>query len=634
MRRFISIFLILALIPSVCIYSSASENKVRLIDITGDEFNPVIELQDENENLVDLTTDETALVGGSTLPESYDSRTKNVITTVKDQSQSGACWAFATISTIEADAISKGLSTINSTDYSEAHLVDFTYSADKDANSVLYGESYNSESPYMLGGNWIRATGTLSCWNGVVNESSYPFDTTLTDYSNMPAANDVYRYSHNSGIIISDAEVLEKQNDIKSWIMEHGACAVSFNYKSDCYNEANSAYYCVSSGSNHMVSIIGWDDNFSRDNFNSTPSTDGAWLVKDSWGSVQRNNGYFWISYKDSTLCYCVGYNVVSDTTYDNNYTYNAVGYTAATQQGSGSKIANVYTTDDIEILNAVAFYTIDSNTTVNIEIYKDVDKDNFSTNSTPIKSVSVTEAHKGYHTVSLGNNIKLAKNTSFAVVLTYTIDGDNVMIPTENPNGTSNDSFSCTSQRGQSFACFDGNTWKDATDIGCGNFEIQALTSCAHNYEYTYMGNNNFEAECQTCHETTTIYNVGISLNATEATVYSGDTYKLTATTGTLLDSLIVFEVSDTSIAKIDENGNIETECAGTCYITAAIKDSDVTALFTLTVESAMEDFPKVCNCICHSSGIMGIFYKIIRIFWMLFSPDKQYCACGGKHW
>ena len=526
MKKFLSFLLILALVPQFCIFSSANQEKVKLIDLTSDEFNPTLETEDED--FVELSSDEPALVCGETFPESYDSRSKNVITTVKNQGLSGACWAFATISTIEADAISKGLSDINSTDYSEAHLVDFTYSADQNTNSTLYGECYNAECPYIIGGNWIRATGTLSCWNGVVTECSYPFDDTLEDYSNMPSSNDIYRYSHNSGIIISDAEVLEKRDDIKSWIMEHGACTVTFNYKSDCYNETNSAYYCVSSGSNHMVSIIGWDDNFSRYNFNSTPSSDGAWLVKDSWGSVQKNNGYFWISYKDSTLCYCVGYNVISDTTYDNNYTYNSIGYTAATEQGSGAKIANVYTTENTEFLNAVAFYTIDSNTTVDIEIYTDVDKNNFNTDSAPLEAVTVTEAHKGYHTVNLDCGITLDPNTTFAVVLTYNHICGNVKIPTEHPNGTSNDSFTCTSNSGQSFAYFDGYTsWMDATDIGCGNFEIQALT-----------------------------------------------------------------------------------------------------------VDSTLEDFPTVCNCICHNDGILGFFYKIIRIFWIIFNPDKQYCVCGAKHW
>ena len=36
---------------------------------------------------------------------------------------------------------------------------------------------------------------------------------------------------------------------------------------------------------NHAVTIIGWDDNYSKDNFVSKPERDGAWIVKNSYGT-------------------------------------------------------------------------------------------------------------------------------------------------------------------------------------------------------------------------------------------------------------------------------------------------------------------------------------------------------------
>ena len=67
-------------------------------------------------------------------------------------------------------------------------------------------------------------------------------------------------------------------------------------------------YYCNDEtfvkDEQHAILIVGWDDNYSRDNFrdNNKPKNDGAWLVKNSWGNYNDEGGYFWISYEDKTL--------------------------------------------------------------------------------------------------------------------------------------------------------------------------------------------------------------------------------------------------------------------------------------------------------------------------------------------
>ena len=44
-------------------------------------------------------------------------------------------------------------------------------------------------------------------------------------------------------------------------------------------------------------------------------------------------------------------------------------------------------------------------------------------------------------------------------------------------------------------------------------------------------------------------------------------------------------------------------------------------------------ENPSKDCSCNCHKGGISGFFWKIINFFNKLFK-NKQYCACGAKHW
>jgi C1A family cysteine protease len=56
---------------------------------------------------------------------------------------------------------------------------------------------------------------------------------------------------------------------------------------------------------NHGVSIVGWDDSFSRENFpvSNQPDGDGAWIVRNSWGPGWGDGGYFYMSY-DTSLGY------------------------------------------------------------------------------------------------------------------------------------------------------------------------------------------------------------------------------------------------------------------------------------------------------------------------------------------
>lgn len=101
--------------------------------------------------------------------------------------------------------------------------------------------------------------------------------------------------------------------EIKKYIMTYGAvftetmCDTQMDkYKGGMYRSKNSE---INRG-NHGVVIIGWDDNYSKDNFvYEKPQNDGAWLILNSWGSNWGNNGTAWVSYEDY-------YNLVNNATY------------------------------------------------------------------------------------------------------------------------------------------------------------------------------------------------------------------------------------------------------------------------------------------------------------------------------
>ncbi|MFR7752624.1 MAG: hypothetical protein ACLU26_04650 [Agathobacter rectalis] len=87
-------------------------------------------------------------------------------------------------------------------------------------------------------------------------------------------------------------------------------------YGDDSYN-----YYDTNrAGSGHAIMIVGWDDNFSKDNFKygNKPAHDGAWLVRNSWGDYKD---YFWMSYDTVSLMDTAwAFDFTGTDNYDNNY--------------------------------------------------------------------------------------------------------------------------------------------------------------------------------------------------------------------------------------------------------------------------------------------------------------------------
>lgn len=107
---------------------------------------------------------------------------------------------------------------------------------------------------------------------------------------------------------LTDDEVQERRNTIKETIMNCSAIGASCDASQiKLYTKCDTGedVYVLNCSSNlnvnHSVTIIGWDDNFSRMNFPEScrPNEDGAYIVQNSWGSEWGNNGYFYISYED-----------------------------------------------------------------------------------------------------------------------------------------------------------------------------------------------------------------------------------------------------------------------------------------------------------------------------------------------
>lgn len=420
------------------------------------------------------------------LPTKYSLRDLGLVTDAKAQGNSHSCWAFSALGAMESNALVNG---VKNPDFSESHLVWFAHnSATSDVDSPAYGDGTTLTDAYRKGGNWMLATAALSRWAGTVNEADYPFYP--YDLSKMGGYSENERYNTSGGVILNSAEQLTSMQQIKSWIMDNGAVEASIYFNYNYLNMTDDVYsYCCNDSSldvNHAVLIVGWDDYYSKSNFNSasTPTYPGAFLCKNSWGSTWGDDGYFWLSYFDATVCEIRGYTCVESDTYDNNYSYNGLGYGAAlkTTSANGSQIANVFTAKGYETLSAVSTYTLKSDTYAEVFIYKNLpenySKPNQGTRAYSSKKCLLTNS--GYHTIKIDTPVELNPGEIFSVAIRFSNDSDLLYIVGEYNTGSST---TYSSKPRQSYFDLYGKNaaWTDSQNYGFKNTCVQAFTVCNH---------------------------------------------------------------------------------------------------------------------------------------------------------
>lgn len=339
------------------------------------------------------------------LPSSYSLVDLSRVTSVKDQGAYSTCWAFANMGAIESK-----LRPGQTWDFSEDNLV------------TRSGFGPFGTSAYDWGGWDLMAIAYLARWAGPVNEADDPYVSPTP-----PTTNRVRK--HVQGAIMIPGRTSSTDNDlIKQLVVANGALSVGMYWDDDAYNNMSTGYAChylpSTSGENHGVCIVGWDDSFAAANFagsvDGTPPGDGAFLVRNSWGSGWGNNGYFWVSYydmsfaRDQGLDYggCTSYSKVSSTgNYRRQYSYDKLGATDRVGYGD-TRIwgANRFKAKATERISAVGFYALEAGTTWQVRAGR--------TWSTLKLRASGTASLPGYTTVKFNSPLTVYKGKAFIVAV------------------------------------------------------------------------------------------------------------------------------------------------------------------------------------------------------------------------
>ncbi|MDA8082244.1 MAG: lectin like domain-containing protein [Nitrospiraceae bacterium] len=388
------------------------------------------------------------------LPSSYDLRTYGKVTPVRNQQNCGDCWAFASMASLESNLL-----TAETRDFSENNL--------KNTHGFDWGP--------CDGGNGDMSTAYFARGDGPVNESDDPYNPNPPYVS--PSGLSAQKHLQEVLIIPPRTGALDNDN-IKQAVMAYGGVYTTYYSSTDyysCYYSGScpagsftTYYFSGSSAGNHAVTIVGWDDSFPAGSFSTAPPGNGAFLIKNSWGTGWGvNGGYFYISYYDTTLGY--GYNghdgsyVFNGTEPATNYTrvyqYDPLGQSAAVGYGSTTAwFANVFTAVAPEQLSAVSFYTNDVNVAYTIYVYTDVAS--LPTSGVLAGTTTGSIAAPGYHTVTLSSPVPITSGRKFSAVVRLTNSSDTSPIPLEYPFAGYNSG--ATAITGQSYMSSNGVSWTD----------------------------------------------------------------------------------------------------------------------------------------------------------------------------
>jgi C1A family cysteine protease len=343
------------------------------------------------------------------LPSSFDWRDSGNVTSVKNQNPCGTCWIFGTTTVLESAVLINESAEYDFSEQSVAMCAD---------RSWVY--MYDDSSDPCMAGGWSWLASDVFIKKGSVLESCNPYNPAALNCDGSCVCDDCqsikevdgYRLATNDG---SQIDV------IKNAVYNQGPVTVaywhdsSYLYGNPVYGWIHDKYPC-SGYPNHLVSIIGWDDDVPHPNQYNTGT--GAWIVKNSWGTGWGNNGFFYLAYGSSCMEE-VAYFVYKDPVPDEELLYwDEAGHVASLGYGGNSAwMASVFTANQSGDLTHVDFWTTSSNAQYELYVW-----DGYF--GTELASQAGNCQEYGYYSIPLNTQISMDAGQQFTVGVKMTTPG------------------------------------------------------------------------------------------------------------------------------------------------------------------------------------------------------------------
>ena len=499
----------------------------------------------------------------------------------------GACWAYSAMNALESTLLNKYSTTYNLSNSNNivnvSHERFYLAKAFSGSNANEYGFMTLGKGGYALhsilyltGGYGPIALNSNSPFNG-----EYSSDTLVSrnNVLNQKKIYDVTEIQVIGGVDPdSESAVSNKINAIKALI--NSGIGVTTNSRSlrsgcSCFNTDTRASYCPNLNGNygsncnyHISLIVGWNDNYSKDNFAEgyKPDKNGAWIIRNTHGS----SGEYYISYYDPYLLNNENMAITSikSVGYDHIYQYNPSGCKSYQYAGDYYcySLGNVPSKQVVSIfekngegnqkLDSVGFY-VQSSSSKSVEVYfsssssNDIPSDLFDSNNKICEKNNIT--NNGYYSCELSNS-KIISQQYFFIGLKG--NGQIFAFQGNSHPTLSNDKVGISA--GKNYY-LNNSTWTDASTSNSSTIFVKAFTTDT-NDEPSIIG----------------VDSVTISPNVLNLKVgeTSSLTYNISPSNADIKST--EWSSSNTGVVSVDKDGKVSAVGIGTANVVIKVVGQD----------------------------------------------------------